>query len=56
MWPRGATSCKTNTARANLGVGADLDIAEHFCPSAEQHAVTHFRVPVAWPLTLFSHR
>ena len=36
-----------DTARANLGVAADLDIAEHFCPSAQQHAVAHFRVPVA---------
>jgi hypothetical protein len=24
MWPRGATSCKINTARADLGVGAAL--------------------------------
>ena len=36
-----------NTARTDLGVAADLDIAEHFCPSAQQHAVPHFRVPVA---------
>ena len=36
-----------DTARADLGVAADLDIAEHFCPSAQQHAVAHFRVPVA---------
>jgi SIR2-like domain len=36
-----------NTARTDLGVAADLDIAEHFCPSAQQHAVAHFRMPVA---------
>jgi hypothetical protein len=36
-----------NTARADLGVAADLEIAEHFCPSTQQHAVSYFRVPVA---------
>ena len=36
-----------NAARADLGVAADLDIAEHFCPSTQQHAVAHLRVPVA---------
>ena len=36
-----------DTARRDLSVAADLDIAEHFCPSAQQHTVAHFRVPVA---------
>ena len=36
-----------DTARADLGVATDLNIAEHFCPSAQQHPVAHFRVPVA---------
>ena len=43
MWPRGATSCKTNTARADLGVGAALNIAEHFLPqrrAARRHALS----------------
>ena len=36
-----------NTARADLGVAADLDITEHLCSSAQQHPIAHFRVPVA---------
>ena len=36
-----------DTACRDLGVAADLDIAEHFCPGAQQHAIAHFRVPVA---------
>jgi len=36
-----------NTAGADLDVATDLDVAEHFCPSAQQHAVAHFRVSVA---------
>ena len=36
-----------DTTRTDLGVAADLNIAEHFCPSTQQHAVTHLRVPIA---------
>ncbi len=45
-----------DTARADLGVATDLDIAEHFCPSAQQHAVAHFRMPVATLLASAAER
>src|SRR5580693_3461752 len=52
----GRNVMQDDTARADLGVATDLNIAEHFCPSAEQHAVAHFRMPVATLLASAAER
>ena len=36
-----------NTACADFGVAADLDIAKYLCPSAQEHTVAHFWMSVA---------
>jgi hypothetical protein len=36
-----------NTACADFGVAADLDITKYLCPSAQQHTIAHFRMSIA---------
>jgi hypothetical protein len=36
-----------DTACADFGIAADLDIAKYLCPSTQQHTVAHFRMSVA---------